>query len=112
MKFPLPISWIMISAGFYTYESAGLGYAFIPFLVAAFLRGDRDKKVSDMLLHRRPWGIAVAAYYLLLLFFVLLQPKRFSEASGAVLALVLTLPFVGMALWNDIAECREKIGSK
>jgi len=102
----------MICAGFYIYESAGLGYAFIPFLVAAFLRGDRDKEVTDMFLHRRPWGIAVAAYYLFLLIFVLLQPKRLSEASGVALALTLTLPFVGMALWNDIGECKRGKGSK
>jgi hypothetical protein len=101
----------MISAGFYIYESAGLGYAFIPFLVAALLRGDRDKEVVSTFMQKRSRAVAIASYYLFLLIVALLQPKQLSESSGVMLALVVTLPFVGMALWNDVTECN-KTGQK
>lgn len=95
----------MLGAGLYIYETAGLGYAFIPFLIGALLRGDRDKQVAQMLFHRQPWGTVTVAYYLILLLLALVWPRKLSEASGTVLALSLAFPLLAVALWNDVTEC-------
>lgn len=98
-------SWAMLGVGSYAFNVGSLVYAFLPFLVAALLRGNRDQKVSDMVLHRRPWPMLTAGYYLSVLVIVLLDPRRFSDASNFVLAVLLTFPFLVMAVWTDFDEC-------
>lgn len=101
----LLVSWLMIGVGCYVYVVAGLGYSFLPFLIAAVLRGSRDKQVADMLFRQSPWKLVAVGYYICLLVAVLIDPRRFTNASGITLALVMTLPLAAMAIWNDIVEC-------
>jgi hypothetical protein len=99
-------SWLLIGAGFYIYEIAGLVSAAIPFFFAALLRGDRDKQfVQKRLRQRGPWQTGTIVYLVVLLMVVLIWPRLFYEASGTVLAVAIGLPVAGMALANDLATC-------
>ncbi len=103
------VSWLFIGAGFYVYETAGLGYAFIPFLFVALLRGDRDKEfVRKRIRERGPWQTGTIVYFGVLLIVVLIWPRLFYSASGPVLAVVVGLPVLGMALANDLATCMRR----
>lgn len=102
-------SWLLIGAGFYVYETAGLVSAFIPFFFAALLRGDRDKQfVQKRIRQRGPWQTGTIVYLAALLMVVLIWPRLFYEASGPVLAVAIGLPVASMALANDLATCRRR----
>lgn len=100
-------SWLLIGAGFYIYEIAGLVYAFIPFFFVALLRGDRDKQFGrERIRQRGPWQTGIIIYYAVLFIVVLIWPRLFYEGSGPLLAVVIGLPVLAMALANDLATCR------
>lgn len=101
------VSWLLIAAGFYVYETAGLLLAFIPLIFVALLRGDRDKQFGrERIRNRGPWQTRIIIYYAILLIGVLIWPRLFYEGRGPLLAVVIGLPVLALALANDLATCR------
>ena len=101
----LLISWVFFGIGVYVYETAGLGYAFIPFAVTAALRIEQDRLFAAKLKQWRTFQLAALAYYFLLLLFALWNPRLLSGTSGTVLAIVMAFPLAIVVLINDFKTC-------
>ena len=97
-------SWTLIVAGLYIYDRFGLGYAFVPFFVAAVLRGDGCRSIQGKL-SEKGWKIGSAIYYGLLLPIALMEPELFLQTSGAMFVLILGLPLFVVAILDDVRSC-------
>lgn len=104
----LTTSWAALVVGGFAYEEFGLGYALLPLTLAAILRGDRDKEVAQEIVQNRSTGVAAVAYYMIILLGTLARPRWLGATHALVLFCVLALPFVLLAVRNDILSCRGK----
>ena len=101
----LLLSWIFFGIGFYTYENAGLAVSFIPFAIAAAIRGDRDKVLSEKLKSQRIWQLSLLFYLLFILLIVLIFTEKASTMSGTGKALAFLFPIIIIAASNDLKTC-------
>ncbi len=102
------ISWVMIALGagiFYEYPTYGVVIAFIPFGVAAYLRGTHDRTLKEKLFSNSLWKLFALVYYAVLLILALLYASYVFSISIIWSAILIFLPFfVGMVV-NDITCC-------
>ena len=102
------ISWAMIALGasiFYEYPTYGVAIAFIPFGVAAYIRGTHDRTLKEKLFSNPLWRLFALIYYTVLLILALLYASDVFSISIIWSAILIFLPFfVGMVV-NDISCC-------
>ncbi len=101
----LMLSWIFFGAGFYVYENGGLAISFIPFAIAAAMRGDRDKIIGEKLKTRKSWQVFFLLYLLFILLISIVYTERVSSLSGTGKTLAFLFPLVLMAVFNDLKIC-------
>ena len=104
----LILSWIFLGVGFYVYENAGLAISFIPFAIAAAIRGDRDKIIGEKLKTRKNWQVIFLLYLLVILLISIIYTEKISSLSGTGKALGFLFPFFLMAVSNDFKTCGNK----
>ncbi len=101
----LMLSWILFGVGFYVYENEGLAISFIPFAVAAAIRGDRDKIIGEKLKTQKSWQVLFLLYLLVILLIAIIYMDKISSLSGTGKALAFLFPLVLMAVFNDLKTC-------
>jgi biotin transporter BioY len=105
------MSWVLIALGasiFYKYPTYGVVVAFIPFAVAAYLRGTHDRTLTEKLFRNSLWKLFALVYYAVLLILALLYASYVYSISNVWSALLIFLPFlVGMVV-NDLLYCSGK----
>jgi len=104
----LMLSWIFFGVGFYVYENAGLAISFIPFALAAAIRGNRDKIISEKLRTQKIWQVYFLLYLLVILLLAILYTEKIASLSGTGKALGFLFPFIIMAVSNDLKTCGNK----
>lgn len=98
-------SWIFVVAGFYTFNIAGLLYSFLPFSIAAILRGNSDEEIKSYFYNNNLVKLFIAAYYFIFMIVVLLNQDIFKDGLGYEFALFFGLP-IGIAVaFYDLKTC-------
>jgi len=102
------ISWLFIVLAFYTYEHAGLGYAFILLLLAALMRIPHDAAFAEWLKASKTFKRIILGYYALLAPFAALSPRSISDLSGVAFTVVLMLPLLAAIIAYDVYSFHAK----
>ena len=58
-------SWLFVAAGFYTFNISGLLLSFLPFSIAAILRGNSDEDIKLYFRNNNLVKLFIATYYII-----------------------------------------------
>lgn len=105
------ISWALIALGigiFIMYPTYGVVIAFVPFGIAAYLRGEHDRSLKEKLFRNLFWKVFSLVYYTVLLILAVLYASHVFSIPILWSASLIFLPFfIGMVV-NDVSCCSGK----
>lgn len=98
-------SWVFVVVGFYTFNILGLLLSFLPFSIAALLRGNSDEEIKLYFRNNNLVKLFIATYYIIFMFIVLINQDFFKDGLGYEFALIFGLPIAIVVVFYDLRMC-------
>ena len=110
--FRIILSWICFATGFSIYESYGIFASLIPFVMAAYIREDRDKLLWKKFISVNYWKLSAVIYYLLLGGTVLLFNVKLYVFPTLVFVALIGFPIILFMIVCDLIDICKTNGKK